>query len=147
MKIKILYLAFLISLFSYSNTIGLGGNLGTINGIKLNVPKKDKMYNFSLSYDFSSDNTFLIAGDYLIKNKQIEFLKDLPFWYGLQLKLDIENQTNISVQSKGELLYSIPDFEQLQLFTSVSPGLKIIPKTKFDIDFSIGVQYLFDIKN
>lgn len=146
MKRKIVFLTFLITCFAYSNTIGLGGNLGTINGIKFSIPKKDKMYDLTLSYDLDDDNNLLVTGDYLIKNIKIEFLKDLPFWYGLQIKLDFDDETNISIQPKGELLYPIPDFDNLQLFTSISPGLQILPKTNLDLDFSLGFLYFFKLK-
>ncbi|MGM0509312.1 MAG: hypothetical protein ACQERZ_09185 [Fusobacteriota bacterium] len=142
----VIFSLFILSITSFSRTIGLGGEIGTISGVNLSIPQKDNMYNFLLAYDFKNDNKLILAGDYLIENKRIDSLKDLPFWYGGQIKINFEEDTALSIQAKGELVYSLSEFKHLEIFTSISPGLQIIPETKADFDLNLGARYFFDLK-
>jgi len=152
MKKKIIGLVgmILISSLVFSSTtnaqkkgLGAGIIIGTATGVNIKYwinPKN--AWDATFAWDLDKNN-FQFHFDYLWHDSTQFSEKNHILYYGIGSKFKSEKDENKfglrGVIGLDYFYHKAP----LDLFIEVSPGILLIPKTKFEVDFGLGIRYFF----
>jgi hypothetical protein len=152
MKKCMLIVAFLgfvtIQALSQDRGFGLGVMFGEPTGLSF----KDWLSQRSaidggLAWSFENKAALNLHADYLMHDYSLAHVEEgqLPFYYGLGLRLKLESNTKFSVRIPLGFSYQFAH-DPLDIFFEIVPMLNLVPSTAFDLNGGIGIRYYFGQK-
>lgn len=146
---KLLFIAILcMSSVSFAGDHALGLILGSPTGLSYRYQLKENVQiDSGLDYQLG-EKAHLFASYNLLQPDQLKILGQLVNWYyggGTRIKVrekDDKNETLLGVRGTSGLIF-MPKTKPFEIMAQLSPVLNLIPETSVDLDFTLGVRFVF----
>ncbi len=130
---------------------GLGLIVGEPTGLSAKVwQSQHTAFDFAAAWSFADNSAFHLHGDFLVhKFNLIRVEKgQLPFYYGIGLRVKLASQENKDETSLGlriplGLDYLFAPDTPLDIFLEIVPILDLAPSTDVTLNASLGIRYWF----
>ncbi len=127
-----------------------GSGLGLIVGEPTGISGKfwngaTTAFDLALAWSLRNDDRVVIHGDYLWHDFSLISIRrgKLPIYYGIGAVLGLNDDVTLGLRVPIGITYLFPK-APVDIFFELSPGLRLVPATRFRIGAALGARYYWD---
>ena len=122
---------------------GVGIILGDPTGLSFKLWQNQRFaIDIAAAWSFINENRLHLHADYLVHNYDSLRDYDLIWYYGLGVRVRLENPSWIGVRGPFGITHLIKG-SPLDLFLELVPILNLAPATDFDLNAGLGIRFYF----